>query len=44
MELILLPDIDHSFIGKTPADTRAATLKAVHATFDFIDNTTGANK
>jgi acetyl esterase/lipase len=33
---ILMPGIDHSFIGKTPAETRAATLKAVNATFDFF--------
>ncbi len=33
---ILMPGIDHSFIGKTPAETRVATLKAVNATFDFF--------
>ncbi|MDB5707645.1 MAG: alpha/beta hydrolase [Sphingomonas bacterium] len=33
---IIIPDVDHSFIGKTPAATRAATLRAVNATFDFF--------
>ena len=36
-QLILIPDVNHSFIGKTPADTRAATLTAVNATFGFFD-------
>ena len=36
VDAILLPGIDHSFIGKTPAETRAATLHAVNATFDFF--------
>lgn len=33
---IIIPGVDHSFIGKTPADTHAATLRAVNATFDFF--------
>lgn len=33
---ILMPGIDHSFIGKTPVETRVATLRAVNATFDFF--------
>jgi acetyl esterase/lipase len=33
---ILMPGIDHSFIGKTPGETRVATLRAVNATFDFF--------
>lgn len=36
VEAIYIPGVDHSFIGATPADTRAATLKAVNATFDFF--------
>jgi acetyl esterase/lipase len=36
-ELIVLPDIDHGFIGPTAEQTRAANLKALSATFDFID-------
>lgn len=33
---IYIPDVDHSLIGATPAITRAATLKATNATFDFF--------
>jgi acetyl esterase/lipase len=36
VEAIYLPDIDHSWIGATPAATRTATLRAVNATFDFF--------
>jgi len=36
VESIYIPAVDHSFIGKTPADTRAATLRATNATFDFF--------
>ncbi|QJU60034.1 alpha/beta hydrolase [Sphingomonas sp. AP4-R1] len=36
---ILIPDVDHSFIGKTPDATRDATLKALSATFAFFDQT-----
>jgi len=37
-ELILIPDVNHSFIGKTPAQTRDATRKAIAATFGFFDH------
>lgn len=33
---IYIPGVDHSFMGKTPAETRAATLRAVNASFDFL--------
>lgn len=33
---IIIPGVDHSFIGKTPAETHAATMRAVNATFDFF--------
>lgn len=36
---IVIPGVDHSFIGKTPDETRAATLRAVNATFDFFHQT-----
>lgn len=36
-ELILIPGVNHSFIGKTPEQTRAATVRAIGATFDFFD-------
>jgi acetyl esterase/lipase len=40
-DFIELPGIDHSFMGKTPEETRAAHLKALQATFDFFDSTVG---
>lgn len=36
VESMYIPGVDHSFIGATPVQTRAATLKAVNATFDFF--------
>lgn len=36
VESIYIPGVDHSFIGKTPDATRAATLRATNATFDFF--------
>ncbi len=36
VETIFMPGIDHSWIGKTPAATRTATLRAVNATFDYF--------
>jgi dipeptidyl aminopeptidase/acylaminoacyl peptidase len=38
-ELVILPGVSHSFIGKTPAETREANLRALDATFQFIDKT-----
>ena len=35
-ELLLIEGVDHSFVGRTPAETRAATIRAVEATFRFI--------
>jgi dipeptidyl aminopeptidase/acylaminoacyl peptidase len=40
-ELMLLPDVGHSFIGETPEATRAASLKALERSFRFIDETIG---
>jgi acetyl esterase/lipase len=39
VESIYIPGVDHSFIGATLAETRAATLKATDATFDFFHKT-----
>jgi acetyl esterase/lipase len=39
--LQVIADVDHSFIGATPATTRAASLAALEATFAFIDSTIG---
>lgn len=36
VQSIYIPGVDHSFIGATPEQTRAATLKATNATFDFF--------
>jgi acetyl esterase/lipase len=38
-QLIVLPDVDHSFVGNTPELTRDASLRALHATIDFFDGT-----
>jgi dipeptidyl aminopeptidase/acylaminoacyl peptidase len=43
-ELIVIPDVGHRLIGKTHEKRREATLKALHATFDFIDKTIGASR
>jgi len=40
-EYIELPGIDHSWIGRTSAETTAAHLRALQATFDFFDATVG---
>jgi acetyl esterase/lipase len=39
VESIYIPGVDHSFIGATYADTKAATLQATNATFDFFHKT-----
>ena len=36
VETLYIPGVDHSFIGKDAAETRAATLKATNATFDYF--------
>jgi acetyl esterase/lipase len=40
-ELVEIPGVDHSFIGSTPAATRAASLLALQKSFEFIDRTVG---
>jgi acetyl esterase/lipase len=40
-ELIVIPDVDHSFIGKTPEATHAATNRALKKTLEFIDTILG---
>ncbi len=39
VELIVLPGLNHSFLGKTAEETRDGNLKALDATFRFIDKT-----
>ena len=41
VKAIFIPGVDHSFIGKTSADTRAATLEAANATWDFFHEKLG---
>jgi len=36
VEAVYIDGVDHSFIGKTPAETRAATERALNLTFDFL--------
>ena len=38
-ELLVIPNVDHGFFGKTPEETREANLKALDATFRFIYKT-----
>jgi dipeptidyl aminopeptidase/acylaminoacyl peptidase len=33
---LYIPNVDHSFVGRTPQETREATLAATNATFDFF--------
>ncbi len=40
-ELLVLPGLNHDFIGHTPEQTREANLSALAATFQFIDQTIG---
>jgi acetyl esterase/lipase len=41
VELYLIPEVDHSFIGKTPAQTAEASRAALTRVFEFIDTTIG---
>jgi acetyl esterase/lipase len=36
-ELVEIPNVDHSFIGETPAATREASLRALNRSIEFID-------
>jgi acetyl esterase/lipase len=40
-ELLVIPGVDHSFIGATPDATRAASRQALARTIDFIDGVIG---
>jgi acetyl esterase/lipase len=41
VESLYMPGVDHSFIGTSAEQTRAATLKATNATFDFFHRQLG---
>jgi len=40
-ELLIIPDVDHSFVGADAQLTRRASLRALQATVDFFDATLG---
>jgi len=40
-ELLVIPDVDHSFVGNSAELTRRASLSALQATFRFFDDTLG---
>ena len=40
-DVIVLPGVNHSFIGRTAEVTRDANLRALAATVEFIDRTIG---
>lgn len=39
VDLLMIPGVDHSFIGTTIESTRSASLEALQRTFEFIDAT-----
>jgi acetyl esterase/lipase len=41
VKLVEIPSVDHSFIGKSPDVTRAASLQALNESLAFIDRTLG---
>jgi acetyl esterase/lipase len=41
VKFLLIKDVDHSFIGADAEATRRASLRALSATFEFIDATVG---
>lgn len=40
-ELLIIPDVDHSFVGSSAESTRGASLQALKATIEFFDRTLG---
>jgi acetyl esterase/lipase len=43
-ELLVIPAVDHSFIGDSPEATRQASLSALSKTFEFIDALSGGKR
>lgn len=43
-ELLVIPAVDHSFIGGSPEATRKASLQALSKTFAFIDAVSGGQR
>lgn len=42
-QLLVLPNVDHSFIADTPRQTRTMSLRALQATIEFFDATLSSN-
>ena len=43
-ELLVIPDVDHSFIGSSAQTTRDASLQALSRTFAFIESIAGGSR
>jgi dipeptidyl aminopeptidase/acylaminoacyl peptidase len=43
-ELLVIPDVNHSFVGKTQPITEAASLKALNRSVEFIAEAFGKHK
>lgn len=43
-QLLIIPGVNHSFIGKTPGATRAASLEALQKTLQFFEATLGPGR
>lgn len=43
-QLLIIPGVNHSFIGKTPSATRAASLEALQKTVEFFEATLGPGR
>lgn len=43
-QLLIIPGVNHSFIGKTPVQTRAASLEALQQTLEFFAATLGRGR
>jgi acetyl esterase/lipase len=43
-QVLVLPGVNHEFLGKTAEATRQANLKALAATFQFIDDVIGTSR
>ena len=44
VQLLVIPGVNHSFVGPTAARTRAASLEALQRTFEFIESTVGKDR
>jgi acetyl esterase/lipase len=44
VETLMIPDVGHGMIGKTPEATRAASLEALERSFVFIDKLAGVKR